>query len=233
MTTGTNNGRHLLRGRSRQRRFLLVTIPGLAILAVAMGVSFLGNTGTTSASVTAASSNFVYPVASTKTLPAGTNFVSSLKYTLAAAITSSSASSTINTATVPSWSPVAQSAGSVTTAGDIALIDGTIASNGVTVSMYVTNLAGLQQDYSSLALPVNIYESPCTAGSCTWTQSSSVIASPPSYLTGTSGFLTFNLPAGKYYDIAMDTGGSFYVTSTSTTGTATLSPSYYFTAQPY
>ena len=214
-------------------RFLAVATAALAILGASLGVSYLGSTGTTSTSVTAASSAFIYPVANSASLPSGTNFVNSLKYTPSTAITSSSSSSAITTATSPSWSPTALSAGSVTVAGDLALIDATIAANGVTVSLYVTNLAGLQQDYSSLALPVNIYQSPCTAGSCTWTQSSSVIASPPTYLTATSGFLTFNLPAGKYYDITIDTGGSFYCTSTSTSGTATLSPSYSFTAQPY
>jgi hypothetical protein len=214
------------RSHPRQRRFLLVMIPGLAVLAVAMGVSFLGNTGTTSAAVSASSSNFIFPVAATNHLPSA---VDGLQYTPAANISTA----TINTAVTPSWAPTAQSAGSVTTAGDLALIDATIASNGLTVSVYVTNLPGLQQDYSSLALPVNIYESPCTSGSCTWTQASSVIVSPPTYLTATSGFLTFNLPAGKYYDITIDTGGSYYCTSTSTSGTATLAPQFYFTAQPY
>lgn len=214
--------------RRVRRRFLAVAIPGLAVLAVTMGVSFLGSTGTTSATVTAASSNFVFPVASGSSLPSAVN---ALKYTPLGNINQTA--HTVTTAVGPSWSPLAQSAGSVTTAGDLALIDGTIASNGVTVSVYVTNLSGLQQDYSSLALPVNIYQSPCTSGSCTWAQASSAIASPPTYLTATTGFLTFNLPAGYYYDIAIDTGGSFYCTSTSTSGTATLSPSYYFTAQPY
>lgn len=214
------------RSQKRRKRFLAVAIAGLAILGASLGVSFLGSTGTITTSVSAASSSFVFPVADGNSVPSA---VDKLEYTPAANISSG----TINTAVVPSWSPTAQSAGSVTTAGDLALIDGTIAANGVTVSLYVTNLAGLQQDYSSLALPVNVYQSPCTSGSCTWTQASGVVASPPTYLTATSGFLTFNLPAGKYYDIAMDTGGSYYTTSTSTSGTATLSPDYYFTAQPY
>lgn len=231
--SSTTPGLAIPRIRRRRRRFLAISVAALAILGASLGVSFLGNTGSITTSVSAASSNFVYPVANSSSLPAGTNFVNSLKYTPSTAITSSSSSSTITTATVPNWSPTAQSAGSVTTAGDLALVDGTIASNGVNVSLYVTNLAGLQQDYSSLALPVNIYQSTCTSGSCSWTQASSVIASPPTYLTATSGFLTFNLPAGKYYDITIDTGGSYYCTSTSTSGTATLSPSYYFTAQPY
>ena len=216
------------RKRVRQRRFLLLGAAGLAVLAVTMGVSFLGTTGTSSATVTAASSNFVFPVANTSSIPSAVN---ALKYTPSGNI--NQGAHTITTAVLPSWSPTALSAGSVTTAGDLALIDATTASNGINLTVYITNLAGLQQDYNSFALPVNVYSSPCTAGSCTWSQASSVVASPPTYLTATSGYLTFNLPAGSYYDIAIDTGGSFYCTSTSTAGTAALAPSFYFTAQAY
>lgn len=231
MTTGTAAPLNLpgvarARGQRRRKRFLAIAVAGLAILGASLGVSFLGNSGTITSSVTASSSNFVFPIGNGSSLP---NAVDKLKYTPATDISSG----TITSAVQPSWSPTAQSAGSVTTAGDLALIDTTIATNGVTVTLYVTNLAGLQQDYSSMALPVNIYQSLCTSGSCTWTQAAGVVANPPTYLTATSGFLSFNLPAGKYYDIAMDTGGSYYATSTSTAGTATLSPDYYFTAQPY
>jgi hypothetical protein len=198
------------------------------VLAAAMSVSFLGATGTTSVTVRAASSNFVYPVANTNTLPSSVN---ALKYTPFGNINQTS--HTITTSLLPSWSPTALSAGSVTTAGDLALIDATTASNGINLTVYVTNLSGLQQDYSSFALPVNVYSSPCTSGSCTWSQAAPVIASPPTYLTATGGYLTFNLPAGSYYDITIDTGGSFYCTSTSTSGTAALAPTFYFTTQAY
>ncbi|HUY06606.1 MAG TPA: hypothetical protein VMU99_05050 [Acidimicrobiales bacterium] len=211
-----------------RRRFLVVGIAGLVVFAATMSVSFLGSTGTTNATVAAASSNFIYPVANTNPLPSAVN---SLKNTPASAINQTA--HTITTASSPSWSPTALSAGSVTSAGDIALIDATIASNGIVVSLYITNLAGLQQDYNSFALPVDIYSSPCTSGSCTWSQASGVIASPPTYLTSSSGFINFNLPANSYYDITLDTGGSYYCTSTSTAGTASLTPSFYLTAQPY
>ena len=210
----------------RQRRFLLVGVAGLAVLAAAMGVSFLDNSGTTSAAVTGGTATLVYPVANSNSVPSA---VTSLKYTGTGGI---NVSHVFTGAVLPSWSPTALSAGSVTTAGDLVLIDATTVTTGVNLSVYITNLAGLQQDYNSFALPVNVYSSTCASG-CTWSQASTVVASPPTYLTATGGFLTFNLPTGKYYDIAIDTGGSFYCTSTSTSGTAALAPSFYFTAQAY
>jgi len=226
-----NPARLKRRGDTRRKRFMVVSVAGLAVLAAALGVSFLGTTGSTAVSVTAANSNFIFPVSNGASLPSGTNFVNALKYTPASAITSSSSASTINTATLPSWAPVLNTAGSVTTAGDLAVVDATTASTGVIVNVYVTNLAGLQMDYSSYALPFNVYSSSCTAGSCgTWAQASGISLT---YLTNSEGFLSFSLPAGKYYDITMDTGGSFFTSGTSTTSPASLSPSYYFTAQPF
>ena len=224
--------RHVVASAGRRaklrRRVLVLSIAMLAVLASTMTVSSLANTGTLTAAVTGSAPSFVYTVAANTTLPAA---VTSLEYTPAADITSAHV---INTAVLPSWSPSAQSAGSVTTAGDIALIDGTVASNGVAVSLYITNLAGLQQDYSSFALPLDIYSSPCTAGAaCVWTQASTIITAPPTYLTSTTGFVEFNLPHGSYYDIALDVGGSYFCTSTSTSGTAALAPAFYVTAQPY
>ena len=210
--------------RKRRQRFLAVSVAGLAVLGASLGVSFLGNTGTITPTVSGSSPSFVYPVSSGASLPSAVN---SLEYTLAAQISGAKIS---GTAATPTWSPTAQSAGSVPNGGDLALIDATGATNGVTVSLYITNLAGLQQDYSSLALPVNVYQSACTSGTCSWAQASGVSTT---YLTATSGFLTFNLPTGYYYDITIEKGGSYYCTSTSNSGTATLAPSYYFTAQPY
>jgi len=207
-----------------RRRFLVIAIAGLTILLSTMTVSYLGSTGTTNATVAAASSAFIYPVAANNSLPAA---VTSLKYT------SAIASAKITTAVVPSWAPTALSAGSVTTAGDIALVDGTIATGGVVVSLYITNLAGLQSDYSSFAFPIDVYSSPCTSNACTWTQASSIVTAGSTFLTSTSGYMTFNLPSGLYYDFVFDTGGSYYCTSTSTAGSATLTPAFYLTAQPY
>jgi len=212
------------RGSARRKRFLVASMAGLAVLAAVLGVSFLGATGSTTVGVNAASSNFVYPVALTNAVPAAVTSLANGSVAAAGAIT---------TAALPSWSPIVNSAGSVSGKGDLALIDASIASNGVVVNMYVTNLAGLQQDYSSYAFPINIYYSD---NGSTWTQASGVVSSPPTYLTNTAGFLSFNLPAPgatgghKYYDLAMDAGGSYYTTATTS---GDLSPSFYFTAQPY
>jgi len=220
-----------------RRRFLVIAIAGLTILLSTMTVSYLGSTGTTTATVNAKSSAFIYPIASGNSLP---NAVTSLEYTagganITAGTGSNTGSNVITTATVPSWSPNQLSAGSVTTAGDIALIDGTISTGGVEVSLYIINLAALQSDYSSFAFPIDVYSSGCSTG-CSW-KSIYTTANPAPFLTSTSGYMTFNLPVGSYYDIVFDTGGSYYCTSTtdnsSTTGTAELAPQFYLTAQPY
>lgn len=127
------------------------------------------------------------------------------------------------------------------TGGDLALINAPIAPNGVVVSVYITNLAALQQDYSSFAFPINVYSSTCTSTCGSWTADTAVTGASvgsPTYLTSTTGFLTFNLPNSSltpntYYDIAMDKGGSYYCTSVSTAGTASITPTFYFTAEPY
>ena len=218
---------------STRRRVLTLSMASLMLMGASLTTSTLGDTGTTTATVAAASSNFVYQVANSVALPAA---VTSLQYTINSDFTTTT-SAIVKNAVVPSWSPTAQSAGSVTTAGDLALINGMIAANGIVVSMYVTNLANLQQDYSSFALPVNVYVSSCASG-CTWAADTAVISTLPEFLTSTSGFLTFNLPSNEYYDITIDAGGSFYCTSTVTSATvpsstAELAPSFYFTAEPY
>lgn len=214
--------------RKRRKRFLAVGVAGLAVLAAALGISFAGDTGTASISVSSASNSFVYPVANSASLPAA---VDSLKYTGPSAI--DAPGSTITTATLPSWVPSANTAGSVTTAGDLAVIDATLSgiANAVTVNVYITNLAALQLDYSSFALPFNVYrcQSSCTTTGA-WTQASAVVASPPTYLTSTEGFVSFSLPKAYYYVIAIDTGGSLYTISTTASG-GSLSPSFYFTSQ--
>ena len=191
----------------------------MSILLATMTPSFLGNTGTTSAAVTASSaSSSVYQIASGATIPTA---VTNLEYTPSTNI----ASGVISTAKLPSWSPAANSAGSVTTAGDVTLIDATGANNGVEANLYVTNMADLQNDYSSWVLPVTVYQGTCST-TCTWT---SYIAS--NYVTSTTGNLNFNLPKGFYYDIVVPKGGSYYCIST--TNTADLAPQFYVTGQSY
>ncbi len=131
--------------------------------------------------------------------------------------TAASASTVAGSVVSPSWSPVAGSAGAVTTPGDLAVVDATSATNYVTVSVYITNLANLLVDYSSFALPVNIYQTDCTPTSCSaWTPAAAVSQTNfGSYLTDSQGQLTFTLPAaaGRYYDIVME-GTNHYWTGT-------------------
>ncbi len=219
--------------RKRRRRFLLVSIPALAVLAAALGVSFAENSGTSTISVAASSTNFVFPVASgTAGVPAA---VTTLRYTPAAGIVTNAFTASV---VKPAWTPAAGSAGEVTTAGDIALIDATAATLGtataLTVDLFVTNLAGLQQAYSSWAFAVRVHKcaSLCNAANATvWPEvGNEVIAVRPTYLMNTDGFLQFRLPVGFYYDIVFDTGGSFYTISTATP--ANLNPQFFFAAQP-
>lgn len=234
-----------------RRRGLIAAAASLSLLAASMGTAFLATTGTTSAKVTAstASSDFLYTVGSGTSFPTAISS-DALEY-----------GSTPSTAKLPSWSPNASSAGSVTTPGDLALVDATSAANGVILTTFVTNLAALQQDYSSFALPVNVYylaqgtsstvggasvtsttsgASTClTGGTCSWQPANSTahtgfnVLSSATYLTSNAGAISVTLPAGAYYDVTMDAGGSFYCTATTTSGTAALAPSFYFTAQPY
>ncbi|HLY93551.1 MAG TPA: hypothetical protein VKP14_01770, partial [Gaiellaceae bacterium] len=75
------------RMRRLRRRFLMVSVAALAVLASALGVSFLADSGTASLSVTGGSNNFVYPVANGNLVPS-TN-VTALRYTAATGINAS------------------------------------------------------------------------------------------------------------------------------------------------
>ncbi|MBX6370304.1 MAG: hypothetical protein IRZ04_20220 [Rhodospirillales bacterium] len=227
----------------RRRRFLMVSVAALAALAAALGVSFAGSTGTSTVTVSASSTNFVFPVAAGAPAPADAS-LTGLRYgSVIQHGSGDTFSATASDIKNPTWTPVAGSAGSVTTAGDVVLIDArsvTLGTHGsLIVNMYVTNLEELQQTYSSFAFPVNVYRcsASCAAPTSTtgsgtqgnWEQASTVLATGSVFLTNTEGFLTLSLEAGYYYDIAFNTGGSFYTVSTTS---GSLSPTFYFTATP-
>lgn len=226
----------------RRRRFLLVATATLAMLAVALGVSFAGPTGLTNVTVdTSASNNFVFPVAASASAPSGLGALSTGVYTTALKNTgttgfnSSTGSFAASNVITPTWAPIAGAAGSVTTAGDLAVLDArttTLGANfsALRVTVFITNLAALQASYSAYALPLNVYQCtrPCDA-TTDWLLASGYSASAPVFITNTDGFVSFSLPAAtdRFYDIAMDVGGSFYTISTA----GTLAPQFYFTAQ--
>lgn len=234
----------LARSGRRKKRFLLASTAALAAVGVAMGVSFLDNSGVASISVSGNTpAGFVWPVSSAGDAPSSSD-VTGLRY---GTTVGSSKFGTGSSLALPSWAPAAGSPGSVTTAGDLALVDATslTAQQNMIVNVYVTNLAALGSAYSSWAFPLDIYScTPSGAGTCSatssqtagtsapWTQVSAAVpfsSGVESFLTSTEGYESFSLPGGAFYDITLDTGGSFYTVSTSTA--SDLNPSFYFTAR--
>lgn len=212
----------------RRRRFLALSVAVLALAAAGLGVSFTADTGVTTVAVTAGSAagNLVYPATVGGAVIDG---VTALKYTPAGDGTGIDAATDLYDAvTTPGWSPITNTAGSVGTAGDLALIDAKTDSAGgaanLIINVYITNLAAMQTAYSSFAFPIRLYTS--TNGS-TWTEDT---AYSNLYITNTSGFASFTVSTAptKYADITMDTGGSFYCVNQA----GTLSPAFYFTVTP-
>lgn len=240
------------RGSSKlRRRFLLTGLAGLAVLGPILGVSFLGDTGTSSPTITGSTaSNLVYTNALPCDMLNGTASASIKLEFSSVATTLSSASggncpsstppaATSGTFTPPSWSPVTNSAGAVSQSGDLALVDASAATSNVILDIYITNLQALGLDYSSFAFPINIYQCSTTT-TCTGSSSWSAVgttANPNSdfsYLTSSSGFYSVSLPPGYWYDVTLDAstsngGGEFYCISTNASG-GSLAPSFFFTA---
>ena len=114
------------------------------------------------------------------------------------------------------------------------------------VSVYVTNLAMVDADYISFALPVQVLyaaraghgSAPLTgacsvANGCDWQPADGTGAAPAatpdrSYLIDGTGKLSVGLPGGATYEIAMPTGGSFVCASIDQSSSATLQPSFFF-----
>lgn len=210
----------------------MVSISMLAVLGAGLGVSFTADTGVTSLSTISANpatGNFVYPASygGATTFPTA---VSSGPWKVSATTTPTS----------PAWSPVANQAGSVTTAGDLAFVDASSATTSspyLLVTVYVTNLSALSKAYGSYAWPIRVYKASSVATNTISWNSTAVtdangVNTANTYLTNTQGFESFKLPAGtsaSYYDITMDAGGSYFTLSTSA---GSLTPTFYVTATP-
>ncbi|TAN22881.1 MAG: hypothetical protein EPN30_08030 [Actinomycetota bacterium] len=211
-----------------RKRFLIAGIGALALLGPVLGVSFLANSGTASPSISASGAS------GSLTYTACPNATATLFYSTTACTTSPQTAFT-----PPNWAPTANTAGSVASGGDLGLIDAVGQTSPVILNVYVTNLQALALDYSSFAFAVNVYQCASTSAACptsgsgAWspiaTWDSANYASTP-YLTSSSGYISFSLPAGDWYDVAIDTGGEFYCISTSTSGGASLSPSFFLTS---
>jgi hypothetical protein len=257
--------------RRRKHRMLTVGVAALSVVGMTMGVSFLDSSGVTTIGITAASTNLVVPLSGSTTLPAGATPLTTTAFsghstlvgctvsTVTEASTgatsgyncSAGATSSTVTAVSPSWSPPSSGAGTVTTSGDLAIVNATTAQNYVTLNVYITNLSPLLIDYSAFALPLNVYQTTCTALICNaWAQAPVVSTTNyGAFLTDTVPEMTFVLPAGFYYDIVMEgtnntaqgtpafapapavtggVGGSLGVIGSNTGGA--LGPSFFFSA---
>jgi hypothetical protein len=208
-----------------RKRFLIFGIGALALLGPILGVSFLADSGTVNTTITQPSTS-----SGSLTYTKCPNSTATPVYSPTACT-----SSTQKAFTLPSWSPTANSSGSVTTAGDLGLIDAKGQSGPVILDVYVTNLQAMALDYSSFAFKINVYQ--CTASDAVCSSSnwktitswdSTTYTSTP-YITSSSGFISFSLPGGDWYDVAINTGGEYYCISTSTTS-GSLSPTFFLSA---
>lgn len=118
----------------------------------------------------------------------------------------------------PGWIVRAEEPVSVTTAGDLALVDAHGTST-VTISLYVTNLVALR--YRSFALPVEVWQSTDPVTRTSWRRA----AVAAKLLGGGTGRVSFTLRGGCYYDVTLARGGSLVALP----GRRDYSPSFYAT----
>ena len=217
-----------------RRRFLVLSIAVLAILATVLGVSFTADTGVTSvtAATTGGTSSLVY----TPTYGTAGGLPTALD-TVGWKDAAGAAPTTPVSPTLPTI--VAGTAATVSTSGDVAVIDATDTSSSyLLVTVYVTNMQALGLTYNSYSLPVRLYAVSYDSGTSAYSWPSSPatdangVDTSSTYLTNTAGYETFKLATGanKYYEITLDSGGSLYPYQTGATD-ADTSPTFYVTAQ--
>ncbi len=122
----------------------------------------------------------------------------------------------------PSWSPVINTAGSITK-GSIFWIDPGNYTGDLLVTVYLTNSAALTSYYTYVNMAMMVHSSP---DGTTWSE----VTNPPFktagkynyYLALTNGYAQFKLPGGNKYHIAID-NGVWYCINTS----GIVDPSYY------
>ncbi|HEY3292445.1 MAG TPA: hypothetical protein VGJ85_02295 [Candidatus Nanopelagicaceae bacterium] len=222
-----------------RKRFLVISVTALALAGLSLGVSFTADTGVTQ--MTAASTGGALPLvwSASYGTPGG----------LPAAVDTATATAgwkygtgTPSTPGLPVWpTVVAGQAGSVTSAGDVAVIDATdTTANYLLITIYITNMRALALTYNSYSLPIRVYSGTSVVNgvvtpNISWGGSPATDANSTNtgstYLTNTQGFETFKFAtgAGRYYAITLDAGGAFYPYQT--TGGGDTTPAFYITAQ--
>ena len=246
-------GRAALRARiarGRRKKFLILAIAALGLLATVLGVSFTADTGTATATIDGSTGNtsLVYTNTPSALNQTGVNWVYG-SGTVANTPGTPAAGTAITGVAAEAPALAAATVGSngnVRYPGDVALIDATTgttpAGGNIIVSAYLTNAAAFAVVYPTFALPVELY---CKSGSATvigWptggtegtpTGYSSLQAlnasTTETYLTDAQPSLSWSVTTGttKYCEVAIDQGGTYYAASSSTTTV----PQIYVTAQ--
>ncbi len=206
---------------SPRRKFLAVSVALLAIAGPMLGMSYLGDSGTTTTTVAASSqTKLVMPIA------AATGFGSAFLPTGTSVVLKNG--STTTSGTLPSWSPAAGSPGQVQVAGDLAIVNTIGAVGPVTLNVYITNLVQLAQMYQSYSLPLSIWQ--CTSATTCTASTWGTAPISSGYLLNSQPNYTVTLAPGYFYSVSMDVGGSYFCTSTTASG-GSLSPNFFFSAQ--
>jgi hypothetical protein len=118
----------------------------------------------------------------------------------------------------PSWSPSANSTGSIT-AGDLYIVDLTDFTSGEDkrLTLYLNNPDKLSKAYSYLNMSIAVYK--LSGDPLAW----SVDPIDDTYLTLTNGYISFDLEGGYEYSISVDSGSYYCMTTTD----VTLDPSFF------
>lgn len=201
--------------RRARKLFMLASAGVLALVAAWTAVSFMAAQGRAGTGATFGDARPSVEIASGVTLPASFR---SLRYT-----TQIGSDHRIRRWQQPSWQPIPGVPVVVNKPGDLALVDTTQRSTPLTATLYITNLAELRARYQSFAFRIGVYETttPRTPGN--WRKSPNALTT---FLTDATGKISFSLPAGRYYDLTIEHGGSLLA---SVAGTGSYSPRFFVT----
>lgn len=225
--------RHRKVRQFRRATLVAAVLAGLGLI-IATGLTFTAETGTTSTSISPGAGNFadVYAATSGGAIPASFSGGEASDITWSRGATGAGNSA----AQIASWTPVVGNVNGVTTAGDIALIDGTgiPTTSNIFITVTLVNAAALSGNYSYLNIPIVVYK--WTDGSTnTWGAASAADSGPTittQYLSLSNGYLTYVVDGDAAYEIAIGAGGSMYTISTLSDATHTLSPQFLVTTIP-
>lgn len=213
--SGDEAVRPRVRGRRGVRRYaVLGSVAAGLILIAATSASFLATNGTATASVTSTGSGTAGDVYTPScTTSSGTTTCTSPTITGITTLDWGASAST--TPQEAAWSAAQGEVTSVTTAGDVAVVDATGGQTLITVTL--TNAAAMTGAYTYVNIPIEIYKCTLSSGTCDMAVDAN---QSKQYLTFSDATLTFDVNTSDstdtYYEVVVPTGGSMYVYSTST-----------------